>query len=161
MSTPSTPLSATARLVPGAPPPALPSKSQKKKKSKSAKKTSEPEDEHAEIPDTEAAALTDHAPTESEVREGSVAPELIVRSTSTRPVSPSADDKDGKSSALVEMLNKRLKATNKKVVCTCLFVQLMTSVIRIGRLTLRSYRLVYKGIRLRLSTSLMKTRCDH
>ena len=158
MSTQSTPLSATARLVPGAPPP---SKSQKKKKSKSAKKTSEQEDEHTEVPDTEAAALIDHAPTESEVREGSVAPELIVRSTSTRPVSPSADDKDGKSSALVEMLNKRLKATNKKVVCTCLFVQLMTSVIRIGRLTLRSYRLAYKGIRLRLSTSLTKTRCDH
>ncbi|KAI0087950.1 hypothetical protein BDY19DRAFT_201224 [Irpex rosettiformis] len=115
MSTPSTPLSATTRLIPGAPPPAPSSKSQKKKKSKPSKKASEQEDEPAEVPDTHAAALLDHAPTEDEIKEGSVAPELIVRSTSTRPVSPSGDDKDGKLSALVDMLTKRLKGTNKKV----------------------------------------------
>jgi hypothetical protein len=117
MSTPGTPISAATRLVPGAPPAPAPSKSQKKKKTKSAaKKTSDADDEQNEVPDTQAAALIDHAPTESEVKSGSVAPELIVRSTSTRPVSPAGEDKETKPSALVDMLNKRLKATNKKLV---------------------------------------------
>lgn len=115
MSTPVTPLTPNARLVPGAPPPAAASKSQKKKKQKSTK-TSEHGDETVDVPNPQAAALISHAPSQGEIKEGSLAPELIVRSGSTRPVSPAGDDKDGRSSALVEMLNKRLKATNKKVV---------------------------------------------
>ncbi len=125
MSTPSTPLSATARLVPGAPPPAPGSKTQKRKKTKS-KKPSEQGEEHTEVPDAQTAALITQAPSEGDVKEGAVAPELIVRSTSTRPVSPSGDDKDPKVTALVDMLNKRLKATNKKVVRICSFVHTMT-----------------------------------
>ncbi|KAI0695550.1 hypothetical protein BC835DRAFT_1414834 [Cytidiella melzeri] len=115
MSTPSTPLSPATRLVPGAPPPAAVAKSQKKKKSKSAKKTSEHGEEHVDVPDTQAAALINHAPSEGEIKDGSVAPELIVRSTSTRPVSPAANEKELRPSALVDMLNKRVKATNKKI----------------------------------------------
>ncbi|KAI0686374.1 hypothetical protein BC835DRAFT_1420472 [Cytidiella melzeri] len=96
-------------FVPGAPPPAAVAKSQKKKKSKSAKKTSEHGEEHVDVPDTQAAALINHAPSEGEIKDGSVAPELIVRSTSTRPVSPAANEKELRPSALVDMLNKRTR----------------------------------------------------
>ena len=43
------------------------------------------------------------------IKEGLVAPELLVKNGSTSPVQLS--------SPLVEMLNKRLKASNKKIVC--------------------------------------------
>lgn len=108
------PATVAARLVPGAPPPAPAAKSQKKKKSKPGKKSDQP-DETVEILDAHAAALIDHAPSEGDVKDGSVAPELIARTTSTRPVSPAGGD-EIKLSPIVDMLSKRVKATNKKIV---------------------------------------------
>ena len=63
------PATPTARLVPGAPPPAPASKSQKKKKTKTGKKSDLPDDS-VEVPDAHSAALIDHAPSEGEVKEG-------------------------------------------------------------------------------------------
>lgn len=109
------PATPTARLVPGAPPPAPVSKSQKKKKKAGAKKSSDHSDEHVVVPDAHTAALIDHAPSQSDVQEGTVAPELVARTDSAAPVSPGgADDLD--LSPLVDMLTKRMKTTNKKIV---------------------------------------------
>lgn len=99
------------RLVPGAPPPA--SKSQKKKR-KAAKKPSEQAEEPVVVPDAHTAALIDHAPSETDVKEGAVAAELVVRADSTRPVTPAVDEI--KLSPIVDMISKRLKTTNKKMV---------------------------------------------
>ncbi|KAF7793779.1 hypothetical protein EIP86_004900 [Pleurotus ostreatoroseus] len=112
-----------ARIVPGAPPPAPLTKSQKKKrKAQAMKKTaSEQTDagEHVAVPDAAAAALIDHAPTESDVREGSVAPELVAppapEAQATREVSPMPEGGERRVSALVDMLNKRIKTTSKKI----------------------------------------------
>ena len=61
------------------------------------------------VPDTPTAALVEQAPGPEAIKEGLVAPELLVKNGSTSPVQLS--------SPLVEMLNKRLKASNKKIVC--------------------------------------------
>ena len=112
-STPSVP---AIRIVPGAPPPAPVSKSQKKKrKAGGERKSADQPDEHVAVPDTLTAALIDHAPPEADLQEGTVAPELITRQSSLAPVSPGGVD-DAKLSHLVDMLNKRMKATNKKIV---------------------------------------------
>lgn len=72
-------------------------------------------DEHVVVPDAHTAALIDHAPSEGDVREGSVAPELVARTDSAAPVSPGGAG-EPKVSPLVDMLQKRLKATGKKIV---------------------------------------------
>jgi hypothetical protein len=112
---PTTPI---VRIVPGAPPPPPVSKAQKKKRKAAAKKSSDQVDEPTTVPDAHTAALIEHAPTKDEVTEGTLAPELITRADSTAPVSPGGVD-EAKVSPLVDMLNKRLKATNKKIVSIC------------------------------------------
>ena len=69
------------------------------------------------MPDAHTAALIDHAPSETDVREGSVAPSLVARQDSLPPTSPGGLD-DPRATPIVDMLNKRLKATNKKIVST-------------------------------------------
>lgn len=113
----SSPQAPAARLVPGAPPPTNLAKTQKKKHKAGAKKSSDQGDERVNVPDTHTATLIDHAPSEADVKEGSFAHELIVRTESVAPVTPAGVD-DPKLSPLVEMLNKRLKATGKKIVGT-------------------------------------------
>ncbi|KIP06605.1 hypothetical protein PHLGIDRAFT_451136 [Phlebiopsis gigantea 11061_1 CR5-6] len=104
----------TIRIVPGAPPPAPASKSAKKKRKAGANKASDQVDEHVVVPDAHTAALIDHAPSEGDVREGSVVPELVARTDSAAPVSPGGAG-EPKVSPLVDMLQKRLKATGKKI----------------------------------------------
>ncbi|TFK54356.1 hypothetical protein OE88DRAFT_1717542 [Heliocybe sulcata] len=104
------PESVAQRIVPGAPPPAPLSKTQKKKR-KAAKK---PGDATAEspvvaIPDATAAALTEKAPEESDIKEGAVAPELVAKPESE---APQSEFKPGPS---VELTQKRLKAVGKKI----------------------------------------------
>ena len=108
-----TPTTPTIRIVPGAPPPSAMTKSQKKKKAKGAKKT--PEHEHVALPDSTSAALTEKAPTEVDVKEGSVAPELVVQPEGQAPQTP-VEDPALKATPIVDMLNKRLKQLQKKIV---------------------------------------------
>ncbi|KAL7281302.1 hypothetical protein ACG7TL_004611 [Trametes sanguinea] len=105
-------ITTTPRVVPGAPPPPPVSKSAKKKR-KAGAKSKEPQSEtesHVVVPDTTTAALIEKAPEEKDVKEGAVAPQLVAQ-TSQEPDSPV----EIKPSPIVEMLNKRLKANNKKI----------------------------------------------
>ena len=113
------PHSPATRIVPGAPPPAPPSKSKKKNKKSGTKKSSDHGEDHVALPDAHTAALIDHAPSEADVKEGSLAPSLVARQESVGPVSSGGTD-DAKASPIVDMLNKRLKATNKKIVSVLL-----------------------------------------
>ena len=109
----------TQRTVPGAPPPAPLSKAQKKKR-RAVKKEGEsepntPAPPNVVLPDTHAAALTEKAPEEKDVKGGAVADDLVVH-----PEAPKSDAGDGasgpKASPVVDLLNKRLKAIGKKIV---------------------------------------------
>ncbi|KAL6310485.1 hypothetical protein BKA93DRAFT_924673 [Sparassis latifolia] len=99
----------TLRIVPGAPPPPPLSKSQKKKRKIAKSKSSDPTNDELLTPTT--AALVEQAPTESDIKEGSVAPELVVQPEAEQ---ISADDAQ-KPSPIVELLNKRSKAVSKKI----------------------------------------------
>ena len=92
----------------------MPRSEQAMLKRKAAKKPSEQAEEPVVVPDAHAAALIDHAPSEADVKEGAVAAELVVRADSTRPVTPAVDEI--KLSPIVDMISKRLKTTNKKMV---------------------------------------------
>lgn len=109
-----TPSSPTVRIVPGAPPPAPVTRSQKKKRKTAKQKPSDPvPEEHVDVPDSTSAALIEKAPTESDVKEGSVAPELVAQPEETQ--SP-VDENTIKLSPIIDMLSKRLKAIQKKIV---------------------------------------------
>ncbi|KAH7927507.1 hypothetical protein BV22DRAFT_1031696 [Leucogyrophana mollusca] len=100
------------RYVPGAPPPAALSKSQKKKRKIVKNKTADsPVEGSVTIPDTTAAALVEKAPEESELKEGAVAPELVAGSD----YAPGSDDPLSRPSPIIELLQKRIKALNKKI----------------------------------------------
>ncbi|KZT11078.1 uncharacterized protein LAESUDRAFT_721499 [Laetiporus sulphureus 93-53] len=100
----------TLRVVPGAPPVAQPSKSQKKKRKPTKSKSAETGGEVV-IPDATSAALIEKAPSEADVKEGSVAPELVLQPEGTGTQTPLETLKQ---SPIVEMLNKRLRAIQKK-----------------------------------------------
>ncbi|KAH9484939.1 hypothetical protein JR316_0001843 [Psilocybe cubensis] len=99
------------RIVPGAPPPAPLSKTQKKKRKAKAK--SENGDAPAVI-DTATAPLIEKAPEHAEIQDGVVAPELVARTESQGTPLPE-EDVLLKPSPIVELVNKRLKATTKKI----------------------------------------------
>ncbi|THV05122.1 hypothetical protein K435DRAFT_961506 [Dendrothele bispora CBS 962.96] len=84
----------TQRIVPGAPPPPPSTKSQKKKRK--AKTKPEESDAPVSIPDSTAAALVEKAPEPDDVKQGSVAPDLVVNS-------PTTTSKELKSSPIVEL----------------------------------------------------------
>ncbi|KAJ8076801.1 hypothetical protein PM082_001224 [Marasmius tenuissimus] len=102
---------AAQRVIPGAPPPATLSKSQLKRLRKSKGKTEEPSPatSHVELPDPKSAALTEMAPGPSDIREGSVAPELVAE----QPVQE--EEVILKPSPIIELVNKRLKVSAKKI----------------------------------------------
>ncbi|EGO00239.1 hypothetical protein SERLA73DRAFT_168035 [Serpula lacrymans var. lacrymans S7.3] len=104
------------RVVPGAPPPAPLSKSQRKKRKaatgNSKAKSAESVDGSVTIPDSTAAALVEKAPEETDIKEGSIAPELVA---STEEVQALDDESSLKPSPIIELLQKRCKALNKKI----------------------------------------------
>ncbi|KAJ4487339.1 hypothetical protein C8J55DRAFT_507647 [Lentinula edodes] len=103
------------RLVPGAPPPPPLTKSQLKKKRKSKTKTNEQAGESlVAITDASTAALAEKAPEATDIQEGIVAPELVVQ-TSQSEAQSTTEDVTLKLSPIVDLVNKRLKATNKKI----------------------------------------------
>ncbi|KAF9268648.1 hypothetical protein L218DRAFT_1048167 [Marasmius fiardii PR-910] len=98
---------ASPRVVPGAPSAPSLSKSQLKKMRKAKAKTDESAPETpVEIPDPTASALIEKAPAPSDIQEGSVAPELVAEQS---------EQDSSKASPIVELINKRLKASNKKI----------------------------------------------
>ena len=134
---PDTPITVTPRVVPGAPPPAPVSKSQKKKRKGGAKTKEESEaGSHVAVPDTTSAALIEEAPKQSDVKEGVVAPQLVVQPSEGEAATPVGDQKP---TPIVDMLNKRLKANGKKIVS----VQVRWSAMRRMRMHMR----VSEGIR--------------
>lgn len=108
-----------SRPVPGAPPPASISKSQKKKrKSVKVKGSGEP-DSPVVVPDTITASLLEKAPGEADVKEGVVAPGLVATTSVSAddvPQSALEDDSGFKQSPVVDLVHKRLKAIHKKIV---------------------------------------------
>ena len=104
----------TPRVVPGAPPPATLSKSQKKKRKGGAKTKEESEaGSHVAVDATAASPIEEKAAVENDVKEEVVAPQLAVQPSEGEAVTPVGDHK---ASPIVEMLNKRLKANSKKLV---------------------------------------------
>ncbi|KAJ3889224.1 hypothetical protein GG344DRAFT_89557 [Lentinula edodes] len=101
------------RLVPGAPPPPPLTKSQLKKKRKSKTKANEQAGESlVAITDASTAALVEKAPEIADIQEGIVAPELVAQPSEAQ---STAEDVTLKLSPIVDLVNKRLKATNKKI----------------------------------------------
>ncbi|KAF9462273.1 hypothetical protein BDZ94DRAFT_1290334 [Collybia nuda] len=107
------PESVAQRIVPGAPPPVPLSKSQKKKR-KAKKPTESVPDSPVALTDAGSATLIDRAPEEAEIREESVAPELVVQPEEQAPPLPE-EDVLLKPSPIVDLIHKRLKATTKKI----------------------------------------------
>lgn len=101
-----------ARIIPGAPPPPPLTKSQLKKKRKTKAKATEPSP--VEIADSTAAALVEKAPEATDIKEGAVAPDLVAQVSQSE--SQTVDDASLTLSPIVDLVNKRLKATNKKIV---------------------------------------------
>ena len=103
------------RLVPGAPPPAPLSKSQKKKR-KGAKSGDISEAASPLVVSTPlGASQIETAPSATEVKEGLVAPQLTA-TLSVDAQSAVGDDLGYKPSPVVDLVHKRLKATHKKIV---------------------------------------------
>jgi hypothetical protein len=115
------------RIVPGAPPPAPLSKSQKKKR-----KAKKPTDSTPESPTlldlSSAAPPAEKAPESVETREDSIAPEP---STQPESLATPATEEDLllKHSPIVELVTKRLKATTKKIARRFSLVQVRNSLI--------------------------------
>ncbi|KIM78917.1 hypothetical protein PILCRDRAFT_824042 [Piloderma croceum F 1598] len=105
---------ATTRIVPGAPPPAPVSKSQKKKR-KAVKGKGSAEPDNPIIPDTTAASISDPKPDAPDEIEATVPPNHVVApSASEAPPSTTEDDIGYKPSPVVDLVHKRLKAIHKK-----------------------------------------------
>ena len=100
------------RIVPGAPPPMQLSKSQKKKRKAAAEKKKDEPPAQQTIPDTTAAALVEKAPAPAEVKEGVVAPALVAQPS----VDEALAEDSFKLSPIIKIIDKRLKATTKKLV---------------------------------------------
>ncbi|KAG1735096.1 uncharacterized protein EDB91DRAFT_1145196 [Suillus paluster] len=99
------------RIVPGASPAVSLAKTQKKKRRSNKPKTADsPAEGSVILPEATSATLVDRAPEEADVKEGTVAPEVVAPSEA-----PTFDDLTTRSSPVVELLQKRLKALNKKI----------------------------------------------
>ncbi len=107
------------RFVPGAPPPAPSSKSFKKKRKTAKGGTSEdsPALSSVAIPDPTSPALAEKVPDTSDTKDGP-APETLLADTRATNGSPSGQhvSDEAKHSPIVDLLQKRIKATTKKIV---------------------------------------------
>lgn len=101
------------RLIPGAPPPVAQSKSQRKKRKTGTKSKTpgSPADGSVTLPDAPSAVLVDSAPNETDTKEDNAAHELVAASEA-----PTHDDLNPKSSPIIELVQKRMRALNKKIV---------------------------------------------
>jgi hypothetical protein len=108
---------ATARLVPGAPPPARISKSQKKKRKPVKGKSSAEADSAAVVPDAPASSVLSQVPSIPDGKEVTVVPSHVTTLASNEIFQPALEDDAGyKPSPVVDLVHKRLKAIHKKIV---------------------------------------------
>lgn len=105
---------ASTRLIPGALLPSAPSKSQRKKRKTGTKSKTpgSPAEGSVTIPDAPSTAVVDRVPDETDPKEDNVSPELVAASEA-----PTHDDLNSKHSPVVELLQKRMRTLNKKIVC--------------------------------------------
>ncbi|KIM61593.1 hypothetical protein SCLCIDRAFT_121600 [Scleroderma citrinum Foug A] len=102
---------AVTRIVPGAPPVIVPSKSQKRKRKSNKTKTPDsPVEGSPSLVDVNPTTPLDKAPEESEAKECTGPVELVAASET-----PTNDDALLKPSPVVELLQKRMRALNKKI----------------------------------------------
>jgi len=109
----------TQRYVPGAPPPPPASKSAKKKRKtgKGSRSEDSPALSSVAIPDSTSAALVENAPDSSDIKDGRVAESLLADLHGANGVSSGQHSLDeAKPSPVVDLFQKRIKATNKKIV---------------------------------------------
>ena len=102
------------RVIPGAPPPVAPSKSQKKKRRTGAKSKTpgSPAEDSVTIPDAPSPAPIDGTPNETDIKEDNAPHELAAASEA-----PTHDDANPKASPVIELVQKRMRTLNKKIVC--------------------------------------------
>jgi hypothetical protein len=124
-ATPTTPLPGAQRIIPGAPPPAPLTKSQLKRRQKLAKAKTEGTDGGSAVPSAKASALVETAPAPESLPDDLVAHENSA--TSQAPERPP--------SAIQDVIHKRLKVVNKKIVCGVFFHGLVYLLLSIFALT--------------------------
>ncbi|KAL4078505.1 hypothetical protein V8B97DRAFT_1937661 [Scleroderma yunnanense] len=103
--------SPATRIIPGAPPALPSSKSQRKKRKANKTKTPDsPAEGSPSLPDAHSSTPLDKAPEESEAKEVAGAVEFAAASEA-----PTNDDAQLKPSPVIELLQKRMRALNKKI----------------------------------------------
>jgi len=109
----------TQRYVPGAPPPPPPSKSSKKKRKtgKGSRSEDSPALSSVAIPDSTPAAPVEKAPDSSDIKDAPAtdSSQAGPRDTNGIPSGQPAHD-EAKYSPIVDLLQKRIKVTSKKIV---------------------------------------------
>jgi hypothetical protein len=109
----------TQRYVPGAPPPVPTSKSSKKKRKtgKGSRSEDSPALSSVAIPDSTSAALVENAPDSSDIKDGPVADSLLADPYNINgiPSGQAAQDQT-KHTPIVDLIQKRIKTTSKKIV---------------------------------------------
>ena len=107
------------RFVPGAPPPVPTSKSLKKKRKtgKGTRSDDSPALSSVAIPDSTSAFSVEKAQDSSDVKDGPVADSLLTDPHNTNGIPPGQHAQDqAKHSPIVDLIQKRMKATSKKIV---------------------------------------------
>lgn len=102
------------RVVPGAPPPVAPTRSQLKRRRKAKGKSEAGADEGTASIVVTPAPSAHKALEPEEAREGSLAPESVAQPEATSPLPE--EESVLKNSPIVELVSKRLKTTTKKIV---------------------------------------------
>ncbi|KAF8552515.1 hypothetical protein OG21DRAFT_1477706 [Imleria badia] len=105
-------ITSALRLVPGAPPPIASSKSQRKKRKTGTKSKTpgSPAEGSVTLPDAPSVVPADSAPNETDPKEDNAAAEHVAPSEA-----PTHDDLNPKSSPIIELVQKRMRALNKKI----------------------------------------------
>ncbi|KAK7057224.1 TMP-TENI-domain-containing protein [Favolaschia claudopus] len=98
----------TVRVVPGAPPPKEPSKSLRKKRK------TKPRSGAPDVIESSSAASIDKAPEQADIQAGAVASDLVAQPETASTI-PVEEESAAKTSPIVELIQKRLKVTSKKI----------------------------------------------
>ncbi|KAF8135572.1 hypothetical protein EV363DRAFT_1159232 [Boletus edulis] len=98
------------RLVPGAPVPQSKPQRKKRKAGTKSKTPGSPAEGSVTIPDAPCAVLVDSAPNETDLKEDNTVPEPAAASEA-----PTHDDVNPKCSPVIELVQKRMRALNKKI----------------------------------------------
>ena len=109
----------TQRYVPGAPPPAPPSKSSKKKRKtgKGSRSEDSPALSSVAIPDSTPAVPAEKAPDTSDIKDAPATDSSQADLRNANGLSGQPAHDEAKFSPTVDLIQKRIKVTSKKIVC--------------------------------------------